>query len=87
MHYEGSPECSEHCTEKHIGDDILANAPESCPECGGNGRACALSGCMELRFRRYEPWEGMTGQESLFGDDDDTWNGVGRLHHNPYARY
>lgn len=61
MHWEGDPNgCSENCTGPHFGD----NAPEVCPECGGNGRIC-IDGCID-RVQRYEPWEGSTGAAEAY---------------------
>lgn len=68
MHYEGDPEyCREACPGPHIGDDYAG--PESCPQCGGNGRACSLmpGGCRELSTNRpFEEFEGSTGAEEAY---------------------
>lgn len=65
-HYEGSPDgCRENCPGPHIGDDI--KAPDVCPECGGNGRACKF-GCQHTS-RAYEPFEGRTGADEYRADE------------------
>lgn len=55
-HYDGDPaHCSEDCAGPHFEDE----APEVCPDCGGNGRAC-YPRCTDAweHPRPYEEGEG-----------------------------
>jgi len=65
-HWEGSPDCAEDCAGPHLDDDGPAYA-ESCPSCGGNGRACRY-GCIDRGGRRYDEFEGHTGGEYVEDD-------------------
>lgn len=62
MHYNGGPGCSADCDARHL-DDAPAGMPDCCPDCGGNAYRCFPVCGERSRNRRFEPWEGLTGDQ------------------------
>jgi hypothetical protein len=77
-HERGGPDCSEVCDasqDRHRGDPPKG-WPEVCQGCGGSGYQCYPRCLYGARGSAYEPWEGRTGAQEAWDDDESGVRGM-----------